>query len=193
MTTELDPTTFDVEAWLVDAHLPEESADVYKGGHIVAELSALKRRIENEEAVEDVERTAGDKAKLGKLEREYERLLKAFANSMLTVYVRALTGEEIRDMRTKHEERAQGMTPVEANTEFGYDLLAAAIIGVKPAGGKRARVDFTPDDVRKLEHSIGEPQLQLIMVARQRAQNSVPVVDADFLLRRSGTSEGSPE
>lgn len=196
MAVNTNPTTFDLSGWLSDAHLPEESADVYKAGNIVSELSAIKRRIEIEQAVEDAERSSADKSSsvLSELEKEYERLLEAFGDSRLTVYVRAIAPEKIRKMRADHEERTKGLSTDESNMEFGYDLLAAAIVGVKPAGAEhRIDVSFNHAKVKEMESAIGGPQMQLIMAARAQAQNGIPTVDADFLLRSSGTSGSTSE
>lgn len=188
------PETFDIEAWLTDAHLPEESADVYKRADVISELSELRRRIELEDAADDPqERTIGQKSPTADLEARYAELLQTFAASKLTVYVRALTGEELRTARAEHEKRTEGMEPKEANIEFGYDLLAAAIVGMKPAGGERKPVSMTSQAVKKLAAGIGEVQVSAILQARQQAQSGVPQVDADFLLQRSGTSDDSRE
>jgi hypothetical protein len=184
-----DSAGFNVEDWLTDAALPEESATVYKRADVVAELTDLKRRLEIEGRAADVEQTAGSKRAVT-LEREYKRLLTTFSNSALTVYVRALTREEIKDLRAAAEERTKELDPKEANEEFGYDLLAASIIAVKPAGQKRLPAAFTPDKVKAMEQAIGAIQLQLILAARQQAQNGVPTVDADFLHKLSGTEAG---
>ena len=188
--TETNPATFNVEDWLTDAALPEESATIYKRPDVVAELTDLKRRIDISTRAADAEPTAGSK-RPATLEREYEKLLRTFAGSALTVYVRALTGDELRTMKASHEERTKELTPADANLEFGFDLLAAAIIAVKPAGAKeRTLTTFSTDQVKALRDAIGEAQMQLILAARQQAQNGVPTVDADFLHKSSGTEAG---
>jgi len=187
-----DPAAFDVEGWLQDAHLPEESATVYKRPDVVAELTDLKRRIELESrdvSIAAAERTSSEAA-LSLLEQEYLGLLETFSKSALTVYVRALTGDELRTIRTEVEARTKDDAPDVGNTEFGYAILAAAIVAVKPAGGERTPVTFTPDKVKALKNAIGETQVTQILEARQTAQNALPVVDADFLRRRSGTEIG---
>lgn len=189
MTENLNPSTFDVEAWLTDAALPEESATVYKRPDVVAELTDLKRRIGIENRAADVEQSAASKSSKA-LEKEYEALLRTFSNSALTVYVRALTRDEMKDMRAAHDKRTEGMNPNDANAEFGYDLTAAAIVAVKPAGGSRTPVTFTADKVRAMEKAIGATQMQLILAAKQQAQNGLPNVDADFLRKPSGTETG---
>lgn len=189
MTENPNPATFDVEAWLTDAALPEESATVYKRPDVVAELTDLKRRISIESRVNDVEQTAASK-RSETLEHEYEALLRTFSDSALTLYVRALTADELRALREAHDKRTAEMDPKQANEEYGYDLLSAAITAVKPAGGQRVPATFTPAKVRGMENAIGATQMNLVLAARQQAQNGLPNVDADFLHKPSGTAAG---
>lgn len=187
--TDLNPTTFDVEDWLTDAALPEESATVYKRPDVVAELTDLKRRISIESRANDVEQSAASKSSRA-LEKEYEQLLRTFSDSALTIYVRALSPDELKDLRAAHEERTKGMDPAAANGEYGFDLLATAITHVKPAGGERIPAKFTPAKVKAMEEAIGGTQMKTVLAARQQAQNALPTVDADFLHKPSGTEAG---
>lgn len=187
--TETSPATFNVEDWLTDAALPEESATVYKRPDVVSELSDLKRRIEIESRADQAEQTAGSK-RAATLEKEYEKLLRTFSGSALTIYVRALTSDELKDLRAATEALTKDMPPVDANKEFGYDILAASITHVKPAGGKRTPASFTAESVKDMRDAIGDVQVQLILAARQQAQNGLPNVDADFLRKPSGTETG---
>jgi len=188
--TEQNPATFNVENWLTDAALPEESATIYKRADVVAELTDLKRRIGIVTDAQDAEPTAGTK-RPATLIKEYEQLLRTFSGSALTVYVRALTSDELKAERAATEERTKDLPSDEANAEFGYDLLAKAIVAVKPAGAKeRTPTTFTTEQVKNLKDAIGETQMRLILAARQQAQNGVPTVDADFLPKRSGTEAG---
>lgn len=184
-----DPAAFDVEAWLQDASLPEESVTVYKRPDVIAELSDLKRRIELEARSAGEERTSSEAA-LTPLEQEYMDLLQTFSESALTVYVRALTADELKAQRAVTDARTEDMLPNDANAEFGYDLLAAAVVAVKPAGGERTPVTFTSNKVKALRNAIGDTQVSQILTARQIAQNAMPSVDADFLRKRSGTETG---
>jgi len=187
--TENNPATFDVEDWLTDAALPEESATVYKRPDVIAELTDLKRRIGIESRANEVEQTAGSK-RADTLEKEYENLLHTFADSALTIYVRALSPDELKALRAAHEERTTGMDSLAANAEYGFDLLAASITHVKPAGGKRLPANLTPAKVKTMEEAIGGTQMTTVLAARQQAQNALPTVDADFLRKPSGTEAG---
>lgn len=184
------PVTFNVDDWLQDAALPEESALVYKRPDVIAELTDLKRQITLADRVSDAEQSAGDSSATAALLAQYAELLQTFSSSALTVYVRALTPDQLKDLRTSHDELTKDWEPKQANEDFGYHLLAAAISAVKPAGGQRTPAGFTPAAVKAMESALGNPQMQLILAARQTAQNAVPAVDADFLLRSSGTETG---
>ncbi|GLU58574.1 hypothetical protein [Paenarthrobacter ureafaciens] len=191
MTTA--PETFDVEAWIKDANLPRESATVYKRADVVSKLTALKHRIEIARADDSGERTSGGKSELQSLEDEYVNLLKVFSGSAITVHVRALSRQELRDLHEAHTKamEGKGLKPAEENELFGYDLLAAAIVAVEPVGKPEQPASLTTAQVRALEEAIGATQLTAILAARQTAQNALPTVDADFLHRPSGTSDGS--
>lgn len=183
---------FSFDDFFQDANLPTESVQVYKRPDVLAEASELKRRIEQEERVANVEKSAAEASKLPGLLAEYERLLKVFSGSGLTVYVRAITDDERAELRVSHDLRTKGWDPKKANEHFGYDLLSKAITHVKPAGGEKTPVAFTPEQITAMEKAIGNAQMQLILQARHTAQNALPNVDADFLLRHSG-GEAGPE
>ena len=187
-----DPTNFDVEAWLSDAALPEESATVYKRPDVVAELTDLKRRIELETRATDAEQSAASKnTRPEALEREYEQLLRTFSDSALTVYLRALTDEELKDLRDEFElGPGKDLTGGAHSLELGYWGLAKAITAVKPAGGERQPVSMTPAKVKALRDAIGSAQMTQVVLARHTAQNNLPSVDADFLRKPSGTETG---
>jgi hypothetical protein len=191
MAETLNPATFNLDDWALDANLPEESADVYKRADVVSELSALKRQIEtHREAFAGTEKTAGDVSGLRALEAEYNKLVATFTGSLLTVYVRAITSDEREALRAAHEERTKNWDPERRNREYGFDLLAAAITAVKERDGERIDVRWDVHQIKKLEKAIGGSQMSLILAAREVAQNQAPTVDADFLLKPSGSETG---
>jgi hypothetical protein len=188
------PEEFDIESWLLDANLPEESADVYKGGHLVAELQALKRRIETNDVVPDEERTAADKSEMNRLLVQYAATLQQYVDTKLTVYVQALGPGVLQELRKEHEQKWVGNTSstAEANADFGFELMAKAVVGIRVADGPRLPVKWSAAQIEALAKAIGDPQFELLLMARQKAQNTLPEVDADFLQRRSGVSQ-APE
>jgi len=189
--TELNPATFDLDAWATDASLPEESADVYKRADVIGELSALQRKIAIRREAFKGEKTANGDKELTEMERRHTELVETFAGSKLTVFVRALTSDELADLREAHDKATQDMDPQRANKEFGFDLLAASIISVQPAGEERYDVRWDTHMIKRLEKAIGPAQMTEILNARQYAQNAVPTVDADFLRKSSGTEAGA--
>jgi len=191
LMTELNPATFDLDAWATDASLPEESADVYKRADVIGELSALQRKIAIRREAFKGEKTANGDKELTDMERRHTELVETFAGSKLTVFVRALTSDELADLREAHDKATQGMDPQRANKEFGFDLLAASIISVQPAGEERYDVRWDTHMIKRLEKAIGPAQMTEILNARQYAQNAVPTVDADFLRKSSGTEAGA--
>ena len=188
--SELNPATFDLDAWATDASLPEESADVYKRADVIGELSQLQRKIAIRRDAAKGEKTATGDKELTELERRHTELVETFTGSKLTVFVRALTSDELADLREAHDKATKGMDPRRANKEFGFDLLSAAIISVQPAGEDRFDVRWDTHTVKRLEKAIGPAQMTEILNARQYAQNAVPTVDADFLHKSSGTDTG---
>lgn len=179
---DVNPEEFDIDSWLEDAHLPEESVTVYQRGDLVSDLTELQRQIEIYEDGPDGPPSTGGR---GKLESRYRDLAQKFHSSGLTIYVRATTADERKAL--VDESNAAD----EAAEEFQYRLLAASIIGVKPADGERKSVTFTQEKVRKLHKSIGEPQTVAIVNAQRSAANSIPAVSADFLHKLSSPASGA--
>lgn len=190
MTENLNPAEFNLEDWALDANLPEESADVYKRADVVSELSALKRQIALHREAFGGEKTAGEESGLSVLEAKYAELVETFGSSLLTIYVRAITSDERETLRAAHEERCKNWDPQRRNREYGFDLLAASITAVRPLGGERTPVRWDVHQIKRLEQAIGGSQMSLILTAREVAQNQVPTVDADFLLKSSGSEAG---
>ncbi|MBG6085812.1 hypothetical protein [Zhihengliuella flava] len=192
----LDPETFDLDDWLIDAALPEESVDVYKRADVISELSELKRRIEElQDAGNTGEQTAGEKSERSKLEARYTDLLNTFGNSRLTVYVSAIPGEHRKSLLDAHNARVEsGEIPKEQDgLEFGWLILSESIVGVKKGDGDRRPVRWTVAQVKKLKEKVGEVQLLELTKAQRIAQNAIPEVDADFLLTASGTNSHGTE
>lgn len=202
-TTPATPVNrpFDIEDWLLDANLPHDSADVFKAGLLPAEAATLQRQLEVERGLEDVERTAADTDRFVELERRYREVLAAWVASKITVYVSAIPPEAMRELREEHDADTKGMDPKVANEIFGYQILAKSIIGVAEVG-----VSYTDEDgnpalfgpvnwemrhVRALAKKVGDAQMSHIIAARQTAQNALPTVDADFLLKPSGKDKPS--
>ena len=193
MTEELDPKTFDLDAWLTDAHLPEVSARIFKGGHLLAELESVREQIEDEQAA--VGQSLAAAQKMTQLTEQYERLLQQFGESSLTVYCRAIPGSKLRELRAEFDARAKAKkwNTAESNAEFGYMLLENSIAAVKPAGESKADVTWPANSVKKLEQQIGPGELGKLLNAHKRAQSELKEPDADFLRKSSGTSSNGTD
>ncbi|WP_309080275.1 hypothetical protein [Zhihengliuella sp.] len=198
---QLDPVSFSIDDWLTDAALPEESVDVYKRADVISELTEIERRVEDLDKAEDVdagEESIGEASPRQKLLRRYEQLLQEFADSRLTIYVRAIPKEKLDSLNELYQAEcgasiAGSPQRVLAQANHGARVLCHAIAGVKAADGKRYDVHWTPDQLRKIARMIGEVQLQQIAEAHRLAQNAVPEVNADFLRNASGTSKEPDE
>ena len=182
----MTPDDFDVEKWLDDAHLPEESVDVFKRGDVVATLSKIERRIEAERQANQGERTVSDGARLAELEKQHQELVDVFGESMLTIYVRALSP-------TEQTAIVDALPAGATKGELAFQRLLASIVAVEAHGGERQPVRMTAERLRAMEERIGAVQVRQLVFAQQQVQESLPVVDADFLHRPSGDSDDSPE
>lgn len=183
-------TGFNVEDWLTDAAMPQESADVFKRADVIGELSAIKRQIELHREAGAIEQTAGETSGIAELEKRYTELVDIFTGSQLTIYVRALSPDERREIRHRSEEITKDKDKATQNADFGYRSLARSIVAVQPLDGERTEVDWTPETVRKIERSLGDTQMKAVVRAQQIAQNALPDVDADFLRKPSGGGAG---
>lgn len=195
MSENITPEEFDVDAWILGANLPEQSAEVYLRADVVGNIQALQRKITAANAVDaaDPERPAAAKSKTAKLVKEYENLLHVFSNSRATVFVRAIDPDKLADLRRANEARYKDKEPREGNLAFGYEILAESIVAIEDKSGVRKTARMTPAQLKNLERGIGPAQLKLIMDARALAQAGLPDVDADFLLKLSGTNDDSQE
>lgn len=193
MAEELDPKTFDLDAWLQDAHLPEVSARIFKGGHLLAELESVREQIEDEQAAMGQSLTSAQK--LSELTERYEQLLEQFGESALTVYCQAIPGSKLRDLRKEFDERskAKKWNTAESSAEFGYMLVANSVVAVKPAEGTKTEVTWNAESVKNLEKQIGPGELGKLLKAHKRAQSELKEPDADFLRKSSGTSSNGTE
>lgn len=177
------PETFDFADWFGDANLPENSADVYTNAALVGEIEDLRRQLDLEDRVDESERTIGSK-RTSSLGDRYIALAKQFTDSRVTVYVRALTSTERKEIRAAHEEAK------EANEEFVFRSVAASVVGLKRAEGERQAAQLSVEQVRDLYARIGDVQIAAIHNAQLEATNGMPSVDADFLRKLSGPSAG---
>jgi len=171
--SDLNPETFDLDAWLADAERPEHAVTVYQKAGLIADLDVLAAKIENADGDDEVDGPSMGGG-TGKLRAEYEALAKQFHDSALTVRVQSLTKDEQKAILEENKD-------LDA-TALGFVVLSRAL--VHPVA--------SPDQLRKLNKVIGDAQFNRILQAFYQACGEMPVVSADFLPRSSGreTTEG---
>jgi hypothetical protein len=174
LSKAIDPKTFDVDAWLTGAKLPEHSVEVYARGDLLAQADDLIRRIGQAEKDEDLERALGEGESPSALREQYERVVEQFKDSALTVRVRALDPSESGPIQTAVEEKR-----IPAEEQILHEIAAAAI---EPA--------LTVEQLRVMQKRIGPAQVKKIWNAVFRATGEQPEVSPAFLPRRSGQGTG---
>lgn len=165
--TDLNPETFDLDAWLEDAERPEHAVTVYQKAGLIADLDVLAARIEAADEDDEVDGPSMGGG-VGKLRAQYEALAKQFHDSALTVRVQSLTQDEQKAIL----EENKGLDAA----ELGRLILSRAL--VHPVA--------TPDQLRKLNAVVGDAQFNRILQAFYQACGEVPAVSADFLPKSSG-------
>lgn len=187
---------FDINEWLTDAHLPEESVRIFKRADLISKINALRERIQDEHAAQELGGTLDTRKELRKLKAAYEQALEDFGASLLTVYVRAIPTSKSRKLRHENLDAEEAKLAAGedrkrvrewANEEFIYGLAAVSVVGVAGPDGVRREVSWSADDLRKLETRIGPGQFGALVEARKRAEAQVQEPDADFLASLSGS------
>jgi hypothetical protein len=172
--TELDPTMFDVDAWLTGAKLPEHSVEVYGRADLLAKADDLIRRIGQAERDEDLERSLGEGESPSVLREQYEAVVAEFKASARTIRVRAVKESETVVLNAKVE-RGE----VRAEDRMLHEI---AIASVEPK--------LTVDQVQKMREALGPAQVTKVWNAVFRATGEQPEVSPAFLPRRSGQETG---
>lgn len=177
------PQDFDFADWFGNVGAPEESVDVYTRTDLVGEISALQRRLSEEDAAADAvgERSLEDP--MSAEEEKLAELLEAFRLSRVTFYLRGLSQEERIAIRKAHEASGQ------PDHAFSLRCVAKSVVALRRPGTDRTPTKLRLGDIEKLHRQLGEGQMAKLFNAYLQATNGVPQVDADFLLRRSGQGD----
>lgn len=193
MTEELDAEIFSLDDWLKDAHLPERSCRIFRGGHLVSKLEKLNQQIKDEQVAAD--QTLQSRQKLTQLIEEYEATLEKFGSTALTVYLSALSGPVMRELREESDKRSEdkGHDRQTAAAEFWYAMVARSVVAVEPADGERKPVKWTAENIKALDTQIGIGEFGKLKATYQRAQGEVKEPDADFLQKSSGGNKDDTE
>lgn len=165
--SELNPETFDLDAWIEGAERTVRSATVYQKAGLIGDLDLLATRIENAEREEAVD-GPGMGGGAGKLRAQYARLAEEFKASALVVRMKALTTDERKAIQDAHPDE-----------NVGSYVLAASMVEPR----------VTPEQIVKLEKALGNAQFTLIIQAFNRACEDTPSVSADFLPKSSGQDD----
>lgn len=168
------PETFDVDAWLSGAKLPERSVEVYRRADLLAQMDGVIRRIEKAETDEGLERSLGEGANVTALREEYELLKEQFDESGLVVTVRAVTEAETADLNTRMD--AKEFT----KEERPYHEIALASVSPK----------LTVAQAKAMASKLGPAQVTKIWNAIWVATGDQPRVSPHFLPKRSGQETG---
>jgi len=190
--TELNPAEFDFEAWIDDARLPEDSETVFKRGDLVAKINHLARQIRVETDAQAGEKTSASPL-LAKLKKEREELMKAFARSEVTFYLRALPQSKIKELVEQNP--LAGDAPrddqLAQRVALNRALLAESIVALESPTLEKRDIKMTIPLIATLEAKLGAAQLSKLLAKRQQVQSEAPAPDADFLPDASGTSQDS--
>lgn len=178
---EETPETFDFADWFGNKGVPEESVDIYTRTDLVGEINRLQRAIEENDRVNAVERSLGDE--MDEEETRLAELLDEYTASKVTFYLRGLTQDERNSIRKAHEASREG------DEHFPVRCVAKSIVALKRPGQERTKASMSVTHVRKLHRQIGDGQMARLFQTYQQVTSGVPIVDADFLLRRSGPED----
>lgn len=190
--TELNPAEFDFEAWMDDARLPEDSQTVFKRGDLVAKINHLARKIRVESDSQAGEKTSASPL-IAKLKKEREELMKAFARSEVTFYLRALPQSKIKELVEQHPlaDDASREDQLAQRVALNRALLAESIVALESPTLEKRDIRMTIPLIATLEAKLGAAQLSQLLAKRQQVQSEAPAPDADFLPDASGTSQDS--
>ena len=172
--TEQTPETFDLDAWLSDAKLPEHEVKIYKRPDLMAKADAVMQKARVLEAVPREERSGEDDAEIAGLIREYEGILEQFSASGLTVRVRAMRESEISALAKRIEAGDV------AKEKKAFHEMAVSVVSPR----------MTAEQAEKLSETIGAQQAQLIWNTIFKASGEQPEVSPHFLQRLSGLASG---
>lgn len=157
MDTELDPASFDIDAWLDGASRPETVVELHRAGHLLATLADIEARMRVAEATSPQDRSITDESPES-LGEEWSRVAQEWADSALRVRVRALTTPEIKKARKAAKDAKA--------PEDDHVLWVVAAGTVEP--------QLTPEQLVTLRDRIGEGELAVLSAAVLRLSNEAP-------------------
>ena len=168
---DLDPATFDLDAWINGATSTVRAVTLYQRPDLMAEVDALQRELRIAEAIPDEDRGMNDTTPAG-IRSQLEQTAREFERSALVFKVESRSDGH-RERIAKHLKK-QGITD---ENEVVLHQLADAII--EPKG-------VTVDFLRKLQDR-SEAQVKLLVVASTYANTEPPRVTVPFSNGSSGS------
>lgn len=169
-TPELDPASFDLDAWIGGVTGTVRAVTLYQKSNLVAEIETLQRELRIAESMSAEDRGMNDPTPDG-IRRQIEQVAREFESSTIVVKVEGRS-DEARERIAKRLKK-QGVTDEETVL---LHQMADAI--VEPKG-------ITPEWLRKLWEA-SEPQYKMLLVAASLANYQPPQVNVDFLSKSSG-------
>lgn len=183
-TSSTPPEEFDLDEYLGDVKPPAVSVDVATRLDLHGKLQRLKRRYEAELRATREEESLGG-GETSAIAEEYEAVLKEITDSEVTLYLRALSDQELADALTEDREGKADFTEKDAT----LTVFTRAIIAVEKPGKPYREVRWPAQTVESFFERIGELQVQKIIDTYNGAKKALPTVDADFLRKSSGQDD----
>lgn len=163
-TPELDPATFDLDAWIDGAKPVVRAVTLYQRPDLLGVIDALQRDLRVAELVPDEDRGMNDPTPEG-VRQKIEEAAHQFEASALVFRVEGRSDEA----RERIEKRLKKQD-VKDTTSITLHQLADAII--EPKG-------VTASFLRKLQDT-SESQVRMLLVAAGMANHEPPKVDVPF-------------
>lgn len=170
-SSELDPDTFDLDAWIGGATATVRAVTLYQRPDLIAEVDRLKEELRIAETISDEDRGMNDPTPDG-VRQQLTEVARQWEASRLTVKIEGRS-DEAREKIAKRLKK-QGVTDEET---IVLHQLADAII--EPKG-------LTAEKLRKLQ-AVSEPQVKLLLVSAAYANGQPPRVDVPFSNGSSGS------
>lgn len=167
---ELDPATFDLDAWISGATSTVRAVTLYQRPDLMAEVDDLTRQLRVAEAIPDEDRGMADASPQG-IRSRLEQVAKQFEASALVFKV-AGRSDAARERLAKRLKK-QGVTD-----EYEVILHQLADAVVEPKG-------VTVEFLRTLGER-SEAQLKMLGAASSLANHQPPRVDVPFSSASSG-------
>lgn len=163
-TPDLDPATFDLDAWIGGVTGTVRAVTIYQRPDLLGQIDELQRQLRVAESVPAEDRGMNDATPDG-IRNQIEQIAREFEASGVVFKIEGRS-DEARD-RIKKRLKKQGVNDEETVV---LHQLADAI--VEPKG-------VTPEFLRKLQDK-SETQLRMLLVTMGKATIEPPKVDVPF-------------